>query len=84
MLGRNLNRELARLDCGLASGVSFQPVFDRVYLPAAVSLADSLDWLHIDELGMLRLPLWPSLAGTQTRVVLQVLSGIYRLLGPSR
>jgi hypothetical protein len=82
-LGRNLNRELARLDCGLDSDASFKSIFDRVYLPAARSLADSLAWLRLEELALLRLPLWPALATTQIRIILQVLAALDKLLGLS-
>lgn len=79
-LGRNLKRELARLDCGIASGMDIKPVFDRVYVPAGVSIADSLAPLRIPELGMLRLPLCPELAATQIRILLRLLAGVAKIL----
>ncbi len=79
-LGRNLKRELARLDHGLVNGVDIKPVFDRAYMPQGASIADGLAQLGIAELEMLRLPLWPELASTQIRIVLQILSGVAKVL----
>lgn len=79
-LGRAFKRDLARLDCGLCAGPDIQPVFDRVYHPAAIALADSLTWLGVAEVDMLRLPLCPELAATQLRILLHLLSGIAKLL----
>jgi len=78
-LGRNLKRELARLECGLATGMDIKPVFDRAYIPAGAALAESLAALRIPELEMLRIPLCPELAATQIRIFLQILSGVAKV-----
>ena len=79
-LGRNLKRELARLECGISTGMDIKPAFDRVYVPAGAALAQSLAYLHIAEVEMLRLPLCPELAATQIRIYLQILSGVTKVL----
>ena len=79
-LGRNLKRELARLDCGIAAGMDIKPVFDGAHVAAGGAIADALASLGIAELEILRLPLWPELASTQILVVLQILSGVAKIL----
>src|SRR5947209_4785799 len=71
-LAQNLERELVRLECRAVSAALLKPVYDRIYLPTAIAVADALRvWcLNLD---LLRQPLWAELASTQLRVVLECL-----------
>ena len=77
---RYLERELVHSDCRRRPAAQMKDLYDAVYLPTAVALADGLRSLELDNLSILRQPLCEELASTQLRIVLELLYNVVTVL----
>ena len=72
VLAQDLERELVHVELGHRPGWQMKSVYEAVYFPIAVRVADGLKAFRFDA-SILRLPLSDELAATQLRIILEVL-----------
>jgi hypothetical protein len=79
-LSVDLKRELARRELRSHPPWPMKAVYDTVYLPQILALAESLEGRGIADVALLRGSLWEELATTQIHIVLELLQGLIVLL----
>jgi hypothetical protein len=84
VLSRTLQNELAALTLHQSSStLPLKDIYDSVYLPKTLALADGLTGFDIPDLDQLRRPFCPEQASAQLLTVIGVLTVIASVLSPN-
>jgi hypothetical protein len=81
VLGLNLQHERASLAARQGCDARMKDIYDAVYLPTAVTLADGLTSFDIPDLELLRQPFCPELASIQLTILIGLLHTVTAVLG---
>jgi hypothetical protein len=83
-LRQDLQRELAAMTArGWHGTDQIRAIYDIVYLPRAVALADGLGYFEIPDLDLLRQPFLSERGAAQTAALIGLLNVIVAVLSPS-